>query len=89
MSVDMDRIDDLVSIERGEIDRRIFSDEEIFERELEQIFGRAWLFLCHESQVKKPGDAQWTDMSDLVKASAVTDVKCPDGSRTNIMMLNP
>ncbi len=56
MSVDLDRIDDLVSIERGEIDRRIFSDEEIFEREMEQIFGRAWLFLCHESQLKKPGD---------------------------------
>ena len=56
MSVDLDRIDDLVSIERGEIDRRIFSDEEIFEREMEQIFGRAWLFLCHESQLKKAGD---------------------------------
>ncbi len=56
MSVDLDRIDDLVSVERGEIDRRIFSDEAIFEREMEQIFGRAWLFLCHESQLKKPGD---------------------------------
>lgn len=56
MSVDLDRIDDLVSLERGEIDRRIFSDEEVFEREMEQIFGRAWLFLCHESQLKKPGD---------------------------------
>ena len=56
MSVDLDRIDDLVSVERGEIDRRIFSDEDIFEREMEQIFGRAWLFLCHESQLKKPGD---------------------------------
>lgn len=56
MSVDLDRIDDLVSVERGEIDRRIFSDEEVFEREMEQIFGRAWLFLCHESQLKKPGD---------------------------------
>jgi len=36
-------IGDLVSLERGEVDRRIYSDPSIFEREMEQIFGRAWL----------------------------------------------
>lgn len=51
-----DQLDDLVSLERGEIDRRIFSDEEIFELEMKHIFGRAWLFLCHESQIPKRGD---------------------------------
>ncbi|WP_432984040.1 aromatic ring-hydroxylating oxygenase subunit alpha [Dactylosporangium sp. CA-233914] len=49
-------IDTLVSSETGEIDRKIFSSQEIFDLEMEQIFGRAWLFLCHESQIKKPGD---------------------------------
>lgn len=56
MTLVASEVDELVSLERGEIQRRIFSDPEIFELEMEQIFGRAWLFLCHESQLKKPGD---------------------------------
>ncbi|ORW32732.1 hypothetical protein AWB91_09580 [Mycobacterium paraense] len=49
-------LDALVSLETGQIDRRIFSDEDLFDRELELIFGRAWHFLCHESQIPKRGD---------------------------------
>lgn len=56
MRVDVDNAEELVSVERGEIDRRIFSDEGIFEQEMELIFGRAWLFLCHESQICSAGD---------------------------------
>lgn len=51
-----DVLDGLIDLERGEIDRRIFSDEQIFELEMKHIFGRAWLFLCHESQIPKKGD---------------------------------
>ncbi|MEY2433086.1 MAG: hypothetical protein QOC92_2811 [Acidimicrobiaceae bacterium] len=56
MAMALDHLDDLVSVERGEVDRRIFSDPDIFEQELELIFGRAWQFMCHESQIKKAGD---------------------------------
>ena len=49
-------VEGLVSVERGEVDRRIFSDQEIFDAEMELIFGRAWQFLCHESQIPKAGD---------------------------------
>lgn len=60
--VTAERLDELVSLERGEVDRRIFSDEEIFEQEMELIFGRAWQFLCHESQIPKAGDFFETPM---------------------------
>lgn len=52
----MEHLDELVSLERGEIDRRVYVDEEVFNEEMRQIFGRAWLFLCHESQIPEPGD---------------------------------
>ena len=51
-----DALDGLVSIERGEVDRRVFTDEQVFELEMRNLFDRAWLFLCHESQVPEPGD---------------------------------
>jgi len=59
MTLELTRPDDLlgmVNVKEGTVDRRIFADQDIYELELERIFARAWNFMCHESQIKKPGD---------------------------------
>ena len=43
-------------IQPGRVHRRLYSDPEIFELEMQRIFGRAWVYVGHESQVKNPGD---------------------------------
>ena len=41
--------------DKGELDRRVFSDYEVYQEELKKIFARAWNFMCHESQIPDPG----------------------------------
>ncbi len=36
--------------------RRIFTDEEVFELEMKHIFEGNWIYLAHESQLPNPGD---------------------------------
>jgi 3-phenylpropionate/trans-cinnamate dioxygenase alpha subunit len=46
----------LVDSENGLLDPRAYISEELYQLELEHIFGRAWCFLAHDSLLPKTGD---------------------------------
>ena len=52
----MIKISDLVSDDAAYVSRRAWSDRYVYELEKRGVFGKAWLFLGHESQIKNPGD---------------------------------
>lgn len=43
-------------IDRGLIPAYAYSDPELFEIERDQVFGRSWVYLGHESEIPAPGD---------------------------------
>ena len=60
MPVEGEQLRNLVGV--GKVHRRFYADPDVFGVELDRIFGRAWLWLGHESQIKQPGDFFTTRM---------------------------
>jgi benzoate/toluate 1,2-dioxygenase alpha subunit len=58
------------------LNRSVFTDPDIFEQEMEQIFARTWIYLCHASQVPAHGDYVTTTLG----RTPVFVVRRKDGS---------
>ncbi|MDP9092551.1 MAG: aromatic ring-hydroxylating dioxygenase subunit alpha [Actinomycetota bacterium] len=62
MPLDSTELRTFVDKDKGLVSPEIFVSQEIFEAELEQVFGRSWLFLAHDTMIENPGDFYSTYM---------------------------
>ena len=60
----------LVSADGTEVSRRLFADPQLYQRELESIFQRQWIYLGHGSQIPQAGDfiQAWIGETPLIVA---------------------
>ena len=64
-------------IESDRVHRRVYTDPEIFALEMRNIWGKAWVFVAHESMIPNPGDFVTTDVG-LDPVIAIRDIKSND-----------
>jgi nitrite reductase/ring-hydroxylating ferredoxin subunit len=50
--------------EQGVVSRNVFSDPEIYQQELDRVFGKCWLFLGHEAMIPNVNDYLLTYMGE-------------------------
>ena len=43
-------------VEPNRVHRRVYTDPEIFDIEMERIWAKSWIYIGHESQVPEPGN---------------------------------
>ena len=55
---------DALRFDQGVIDPLVYSDPDVYQLELERVFGRSWLFLAHDSQLPRRGSFVQTYMGE-------------------------
>lgn len=59
-----------------QVHRDVYCDQELFELEMQRLWGRAWIYVGHDSQVPKAGDYYTTDIA----GQPVVMVRAADGA---------
>ncbi len=72
----VDEIASLVDLEAGTVAGRTFSDDAIYELELERVFARSWGYLCDPGDLSETGQF----VSTFTGEDPVAVVRQPDGS---------
>ncbi|MGA0347181.1 MAG: aromatic ring-hydroxylating oxygenase subunit alpha, partial [Alphaproteobacteria bacterium] len=49
-------------IEPGRVHRDVYTDPDLFELEMDRIFGQAWIYVGHDSQIPNTGDFITTEI---------------------------
>lgn len=62
MNISNAHIANLVHPDR--VHKSIYTDPDIFALEMQRIYGQAWIYVGHESQVRQPGDYHTTRIGD-------------------------
>lgn len=47
-------------VREGAVHGKIYTDAEVFQMEMDKIFGQTWVYVAHESEVSNPGDYKTT-----------------------------
>jgi len=63
-------------IRPDEVHRDVYCDQELFDLEMQRLWGRAWIYVGHDSQVPKPGDYYTADIA----GQPVVMVRAADGA---------
>ena len=69
-------------VEPARVHRDVYVREEIFKLEMERLWGQAWIYVGHESQVKSPGDYFTT----TIGLTPVIMVRDTNGKDINVLV---
>lgn len=62
-------------VREDSVHRSLYTDPAIFREEMRRIYGRTWVFACHESEVPNPGDFK----TDKIAGRPVLVTRDPEG----------
>lgn len=65
-------------IQETRVDKRVYTDQDVFDLEMERLFARTWIYAGHTSQIANPGDYVTTEIGNqpvIVVRSRNNDIK--------------